>query len=383
VRSGPEGYGDLDVWVQPVEGGEARRLTSQGYNYCKAPTWTPDGGEILFTVPSEGIRRVSVVGGEPEPILGVGQNAAFPSLQGNRMVFQQMTSQPRDLWRIPGRRGANPDRAPERLIASSSSDANADYSPVGRRIAFNSSRSGGASNVWTCDSDGANPVQLTRLERGGGTPRWSPDGRRIVFDSDEAGDMNLYVIDADGGVPRRLTREPSSDVMGTWSRDGRWIYFRSDRSGAGQIWKIPVEGGEVVQVTTGGGYYALESWDGRDVYYIKRGSPVSFWRVPTGGGEETEVLPVPGAPGRGLAVFRSGLYYSRKAQGQYSWQDALGESEYMINFFDFESGQVTTLFKEEGFIPWVDLAVSPDEEWILYGKHPVPVSELMLVENFR
>ena len=171
--------------------------------------------------------------------------------------------------------------------------------------------------------------------------------------------------------------------MGSWSRDGRWIYFRSDWSGTDQIWKIPAEGGEAVQVTTGGGYYALESWDGRDVYYTKRGSPVSIWRVPVGGGEETQVLPVPGSPGRGLAVSRSGLYYSRKAQGQYSWQDALGESEYMINFFDFESGQVTTLFKEEGFIPWADLAVSPDEEWILYGKHPVPVSELMLVENFR
>jgi dipeptidyl aminopeptidase/acylaminoacyl peptidase len=224
---------------------------------------------------------------------------------------------------------------------------------------------------------------LTRFERGGGTARWSPDSRRIVFDSGEAGDMNLYVIDADGGVPRRLTPQPSWDAMGTWSRDGRWIYFRSDRSGTMQIWKIPVEGGEAVQVTTGGGYYALESWDGRDVYYTKRGSPMSIWRVPASGGEETEVLPVPGSPGRGLAVFRSGLYYSRKAQGQYSWQDALGESEYMINFFDFESGQVTTLFKEEGFIPSPDLAVSPDEEWILYAKYPIPVSELMLMENFR
>ena len=71
------------------------------------------------------------------------------------------------------------------------------------------------------------------------------------------------------------------------------------------------------------------------------------------------------------------------AQGQYHWQDALGASEHIVNFLDFESGQVTTLFKEEGFIPWADLAVSPDEEWILYGKYPVPVSELMLMENLR
>ena len=83
------------MWIQPVEGGEARRLTSQGYDRCKAPTWTPDGGEILFTVEEgilQGIWRVSLEGGEPEPILGVGHGAIFPSLQGNRMVFQQVTS---------------------------------------------------------------------------------------------------------------------------------------------------------------------------------------------------------------------------------------------------------------------------------------------------
>ena len=39
--------------------------------------------------------------------------------------------------------------------------------------------------------------------------------------------------------------------------------------------------------------------------------------------------------------------------------------------------------KSEASIPGNDLAVSPDEEWILFQKHPIPVSELMLMENFR
>ena len=77
------------------------------------------------------------------------------------------------------------------------------------------------NNIWICDSDGASPVQLTSFEKGAAWPRWSPDGRRIVFDSHDSGDMNLYVIGADGGVPRRLTPGPSSDVTGTRSRDGR------------------------------------------------------------------------------------------------------------------------------------------------------------------
>lgn len=169
--------------------------------------------------------------------------------------------------------------------------------------------------------------------------------------------------------------------MGTWSRDGRRIYFRSDRGDRQQIWKIPAEGGEAVQVTTGGGNYAEESWDGRDLYY---GMGESIWRVPVGGGEEEEVLPVPGRIGHSPFVSRTGLYYLRE----------LGESTLVsgpqgrrpglaIDYLDFESGRVTTIFEDEGFIPHHDLTVSPDEEWILVPMMPRPASELMLMENVR
>jgi Tol biopolymer transport system component len=101
------------------------------------------------------------------------------------MVYQQQTVHPENIWRIPGRGATGPDREPKKLIASSGGDWNPDYSPDGRRIAFDSSGSG-VDNIWVCNSDGSDPLQLTSLERVAGTPRWSPDGRRIVFDSVEA-----------------------------------------------------------------------------------------------------------------------------------------------------------------------------------------------------
>src|SRR4029077_7565161 len=82
-----------------------------------------------------------------------------------------------------------------------------------KRIAFVSDRSG-SREVWMCDSDGLNPVQLTNF--GGshtGSPRWSPDGRQLVFDSRPAGLSSIYVISAAGGSPRRLTDENSEDVL--------------------------------------------------------------------------------------------------------------------------------------------------------------------------
>ena len=360
------------MWVQRVEGGEARRLTFKRYFRCP-PVWTSDGREILFTVISDVSRvwRVRLDGGEPQLVPGLGNNASHPSLRGNRMVFMQTSHSPDDIWRVPGRRGSDRARAPEKLIASSVSDNNGTYSPDGRKIAFQSIRSG-VYHIWVCESDGSNPVQVTNVAHEAGSPRWSPDGRRLVFDSNDTGDLELYVIDADGGVPRRLTREPSADIGASWSRDGRWIYFSSNRSGSRQIWKIPSEGGKPVQLTRGGGGSAEESWDGRYVYYIKQDQRRRMWRVPVDGGDETEGVSDSDLPFRGLAVSKSGLYYLRQRRGVHT-----------IRFLDFESGQVTDHFRMEGDFGHLALAVSPDEKWLLYNDQPPGQSELMLVENFR
>jgi len=70
VRGGSPSYGNQDVWVQPVSGGEARRLTSGQYGFASALSWTPDGTEIVFTNgrPDFGggrIARVPLAGGAP------------------------------------------------------------------------------------------------------------------------------------------------------------------------------------------------------------------------------------------------------------------------------------------------------------------------------
>jgi Tol biopolymer transport system component len=133
---------------------------------------------------------------------------------------------------------------------------------------------------------------LTDLEGHTGTPRWSPDGEQIVFDSYVGNNTEVFVISAEGDAPRRITNEESFDAIASWSRDGKWIYFASDRSGEFQIWKIPAEGGQAVQVTQGGGWGAFESPDRKYVYFSKWGGHAlspgdGIWKVPVGGGEET------------------------------------------------------------------------------------------------
>jgi len=376
VRSTTGTWGNQDVWIQPVGGGEPWQLTFERYAEVGSLAWTPDGREVLVSVlwPRSTIFRVSLAGGEPQPVAGVGEGARMPSIRGRRMVYEQRTGYGQDIWRIPGRGAAASAAEPEKLIVSSGYEDHPAYSPDGRRIAFESSR-GGVNNIWVCDSNGSNPVQLTDYESPAGTPHWSPGGRRIVFDSLEAGDGNLYVIDAEGGIPRRLTPEASDELTGTWSHDGRWIYFFSNRSGGNQIWKMPAEGGEAIQVTQGGaGAFPMASPDGRYLYYSRPDRGFAIWRVPVGGGDEKEV--VAGPIGKHWALSSDGLYYfTETVQGR--------RAEYVFLYVDTESGRVTELFRRGGRVSLELQAVSPDEQWILYDENPLPTSELMLLENFR
>jgi hypothetical protein len=131
-------------------------------------------------------------------------------------------------------------------------------------------------------------------------------------------------------------------------------------------------------VTRHGGVYSLESRDGQDLYFTKGESSnlSGIWRMPVADGEETEVVPAPVNWGE-WTLAANGIYYAHYGEASRREQD------YAIRFLDFESGEVTELFHRQGQFGHSWLAVSPDEQWILYSETPYGTSELMLVENFR
>jgi Tol biopolymer transport system component len=247
------------------------------------------------------------------------------------------------------------------------------YSPDGRRIVFASDRSG-STEIWVCESDGSNPLQLTSF--GGplaGTPRWSPDGRQIAFDARPGGRAAIYVVSVQGGRPRRLTTGASNDVTPSWSRDGKWIYFASDRTGSWQAWRMPAEGGQAVQVTKKGGLAAFESPDGKTLYYAKGQNAPGLWKLPVQGGEETPVLEQLGAGYWDYwAVMEDGIYF----------YDAGTKA---FEFFSFATRKITRIAKpeKEPFRHNAGFSVSPDGRWILCSQIDQDMSNIMLVENFR
>jgi dipeptidyl aminopeptidase/acylaminoacyl peptidase len=119
-----------------------------------------------------------------------------------------------------------------------------------------------------------------------GSPFWSPDGRRIAFDSfTDDYHWHIWTIDADGGHPRRLTTQARDENVPTWSHDGRWIYFSADQGTGRDIWRLPASGGTPERMTRGAsGPFACESADGKSLLFQLKDADSPLMAMPLNGG---------------------------------------------------------------------------------------------------
>ena len=91
-------------------------------------------------------------------------------------------------------------------------------------------------------------------------PRFSPDGRRLVFSVTNGAVTNIYGLDLAGGQPQQLTTGSAIDTSPSYSADGQRLTFESDRGGRPQIYVMSAAGGGAERISFGDGSYSTPVW---------------------------------------------------------------------------------------------------------------------------
>ena len=263
--------GNADIYVMAIDGSGLTRLTDAP-GWDGAPAWSPDTSQIVFASDRAGGPAIYVMnadGSNPRPLTDPsnasltpswspdGRQIAFASTQGDETAGEQgidagfeiwvMNADGSDLRRItsdPTAQSLYPSWGPksDRLIyAQQAGDKGSlvtqllrddalprpagdavdglpsapAWSPGENRIAYALERQGQVE-LWQARPDGGDPHLLGQAGPSGGEPAWSPDGKHIVFVSDQDGVRSLAIMDADGKNVRRLTVDDAAYAHPDW-----------------------------------------------------------------------------------------------------------------------------------------------------------------------
>jgi imidazolonepropionase-like amidohydrolase/Tol biopolymer transport system component len=204
----------------------------------------------------------------------------FPAITA-LLVFSFTQAQEKKKWDV------NNPEGPSKTVEFSVNEGtwmNLDVSPDGKQIVFDL-----LGDIYIIPSAGGN----AKLLRGGLAmevqPRFSPDGKKILFTSDAGGGDNIWTMNADGTDAKQITKENFRLLNNAvWTPDGQYFiarkHFTATRSlGAGELWMYHISGGNGLQLTARKNDQQdlnepSVSPDGRYVYYSEDMYPGGFFQ---------------------------------------------------------------------------------------------------------
>jgi imidazolonepropionase-like amidohydrolase/Tol biopolymer transport system component len=215
----------------------------------------------------------------------------------------------------------------------------------------------------------------------------SPDGQTLVFDL--LGD--LYTLPIGGGTATPLTHGMAFDGQPRWSPDGKKVVFVSDRDGGWNLWTISADKRDTAQVTRGktNNYFSPEWTPDGNYVVATRGTKLWMFHADGGSGQQL-IRPQPGQGGSGppggpgggaadntrqmgAAFGNDGrwLWYAQRA-GNSGYNTAMGD--WQLYVYDRETGRAVSRTNRWGsaFRP----VVSPDGKWVVYGTRHVDSTRL-------
>jgi TolB protein len=233
------------------------------------PAWSPDGARLAFNAASgKGVNLFTVLpdgSALTELPLAVGAFNGDPaySPDGTRISFDQDIGPTKP--KVHGIFVANADGSGARRLTTAprtkvSYDTESQWSPDGTRIAFTRVRREGEAAVFVIGVDGTGLKRLTPYKLDAASPDWSPDGRKILFNSHfdpgRRQSANLFWMRPGGGRRTALTHHHGGrghSFRPSWSPDGTRIVFTrftpSRKGGRVDLYKMKPNGTKLNRIT--------------------------------------------------------------------------------------------------------------------------------------
>jgi len=225
------------LWLRPTAGPRITRITRLTFSQRVEP-WgklVSDGARVYFLEREGGhwnLMQTPVRGGVAEPFPGPSRNLRILAISPDHSEFLVGHFERRDsemaLWLMPSVGGQE-----RRLGEAVGGDAA--WSPDGTEIAYTA-----GSELWVIHRDGTNARRLATANGRASMPAWSPDGRLIRLDVEDAvHSPPLWEVQRDSGRMRRVLGSFSgsrSACCGAWMPDGRYFLFQALQAGHAGLW---------------------------------------------------------------------------------------------------------------------------------------------------
>ena len=249
------------------------RLTTDG-SFKQHLQWSPDGKKLLLTRIHEGKMALWIMDADGENLKRLLPEHTEPhfdgyfSPDGKRIVYvyDQLQGTDGKLRINVCAADGSDDRT---LIPHKAFEESPRWSPDGKLVLWVSTR-GKNPDLYTVDADGKNETRLTSDPAYDLHPAWSPDGKKIAFSSGRSGRHKLFLMNADGTGTKQLTTGDYLDAWPAWSPDGKRIAFVSNRTGNYDIWMMNEDGSNLVNLTDHPAQDTSPAWspDGKKLAFV-------------------------------------------------------------------------------------------------------------------